>query len=147
MKRTDRTNRLIRLAGWALLACLLLAGALVIAAVSAAGDFGSTVIQIDGESMQLAELGIGHGLVAFVCLALTLLVLVLVLPLAVLAPLVIAAVVLIGVLLVAAGAVAMLFSPLILLALVAWFAVRAMRRSGAKNGAPAHPAGGATMTG
>jgi hypothetical protein len=143
----NRTNRTIGLVGWAMLACLLLAGVLVIAAVSAAGGIDGTVIQIDGEPMQFAELGIGHGLVALACIALTFVVLVLVVPLAVLIPLAIAAVALVGALLVAAGVMAMLFSPLILLGLAVWFAVRATRRSGPKNGAPAQAAGGATITG
>ena len=142
-----RTNRTMGFFGWAMLACVLLAGALVIAAVSVAGGIDSTAIQIDAEPMQFTELGIGHGLVALACIALTFVVLVLVLPLAVLIPLAIAAAALVGALLVAAGVMAMLFSPLILLGLVVWLAVRATRRSSPKNGAPAQAAGSATITG
>ena len=142
-----RTNRTMGFFGWAMLACLLIAGALVIAAVSAAGSIDGTVIRIDGEPMQFAELGIGHGLVALACIALTFVVLVLVVPLVVLIPLAIAAVVFVGSLLMAAGVVAMLFSPLILLGLIVWFAVRATRGSGQNTSAPAGPDGGATITG
>lgn len=142
-----RTNRTIGFFGWAMLACLLIAGAVVIAAVSAAGGIDSTMIRIDGEPMQFAELGIGHGLVALACIAGAMLVLMLVVPLAVLIPLSIAAVALVGALLVAAGVMAMLFSPLILLALAVWLIVRSVRRSGHKRGVPAHADGGATIAG
>lgn len=143
----NRTNRTIGFVGWAMLACLLIAGALVIAAVSAAGGVDSTLIRIDGEPMQFTELGIGHGLVALACIAGAMLVLMLVVPLAVLIPLAIAAVALVGALLVAAGVMAMLFSPLILLGLVVWLIVRSMRRSGPTNGAPAPADRSATIAG
>ena len=64
----------------------------------------------------------------------------LVVPLAMLIPLAIAAVAVIGALLLAAGVLAMVFSPLILLGLIVWFAVRRTRR-----GLPAHPDSGSTI--
>ena len=129
----NRTNRAIGIGGWSMRASLLLAAVLVIAAASAAGGIDRAVIRIDGEPMLLAGFGIGHGLVALACIALALLVLVLLVPVAVLIPLAIAAVAVIGALLLAAGVLAMVFSPLILLGLIVWFAVRRTRR-----GVPAH---------
>ena len=136
----NRTNRTIVMIGWSMLASLLLAAVLVIVAASAAGGIDSTVIRIDGEPMHLAGFGIGHGLVALACIALALPVLMLVVPLAMLIPLAIAAVAVIGALLLAAGVLAMVFSPLILLGLIVWFAVRRTRR-----GVPAHPDSGSTI--
>ncbi len=140
--------------GWATLASVLFAVALVIAAVSLTGAMDGATIEFNGDPWTLAELDTGHWLLAvggialaLLVLALMLLALALVVPLAVLIPLAIAAVALVGTLIVVAGVLAIVFSPLILLVVALWLLVRLMWRSTHHVEAKGTPASGATITG
>lgn len=136
-------KRTIGFLGWAMLASLVLGIVLVAVAVSTAGSIDTSMIQIDGQPMNLAQLDAGQWLLAAGGVALAVLIVVLVVPLAVLIPLAIVAVALVGVLLVLAGVLAMVFSPLIFAVLVVWLMVRLIRRDNAK----AQANGNATIAG
>ena len=137
-------NRLAKTLGWTALVGLLLAAVLVAVLVASlvamAGPLHSTLIQINGEPVTFAHLGIGEGLVAVAAVVLALLIVLLVVPFAVLLPLAIVALVLVGVLVVALGAVAgvaaLVFSPLILLAGAVWLIWRLLRSDRPKSAAP-----------
>ncbi|MDE2093895.1 MAG: hypothetical protein KGI87_08600 [Burkholderiales bacterium] len=130
-------NRIVKTLRWAALAGLLLAAVLVGSLVAMAGPLHSTLIQINGEPVTFAHLGVGEGLVAVAAVVLAMLIVLLVVPFAVLLPLAIVALVLVGVLVVAlgavAGAAALLFSPLILLAGAVWLVWRMVRSDSPKN--------------
>ncbi|HEY8707108.1 MAG TPA: hypothetical protein VIM34_03830 [Burkholderiaceae bacterium] len=134
-------KRVIKTLGWTALVGLLLAAVLVASLVAMVGPLHSTLIQINGEPVTFAHLGVGEGLVAVAGMVLALLIVLLVVPFAVLLPLAIVALVLIGVLVVALGAVAgvaaLVFSPLILLAGAVWLIWRLVRNDGPKNDAKA----------
>jgi len=136
-------KRTISFLGWAMLLSLALGVVLVTVAVSTMGSIDTTMIQIDGEPMNLVQLDVGHWLLAVGGVALALLIVVLVVPLAVLIPLAIAAVALVGALLLVAGVLAMVFSPLIFAVLLVWLMVRLIRRGNGK----ARAAGSATIAG
>ena len=133
MIRMNRMNRTVKILGWAMLGSLVIGVALVATAVWTAGAVGSTVIQINGEPISLAQLDAGHGLVAIAGIALAMLVVLLVVPLALLLPLAIVVLLLAGALLAVAGVVAMVFSPPILLGIAVWLMVRLIRRDGANG--------------
>ena len=130
-------KRVIKILGWTALVGLLLAALLAASLVAMVGLLHSTLIQINGEPITLAHLGVGEGLVAVVGMALALLIVLLVVPFAVLLPLAVVALVLIGMLVVALGAMAgvaaLVFSPLILLAGAVWLVWRLVRSDAAKN--------------
>lgn len=136
-------KRALKVLVWTMLVSLVLGIALVLAVWSMAGSMDPMTVQIDGDTVSLANLDAAHGLVAIGGIAIALLVVALVVPLAVLIPLAIVAVVLVGVLLVLAGVLAMVCSPLIFGALVIWLMVRLIRRSPAKG----QPGSSATITG
>ena len=133
-------TRFFKTLGWTALVGLLLAAVLVASLVAMTGPLHSTLIQINGEPVTFAHLGVGEGLVAVVGMALALLIVLLVVPLAVLLPLAVVALVLVGVLVVALGAVAgvaaLVFSPLILLAGAVWLIWRLVRSDRPKRTAP-----------
>ena len=140
-------KRSLNVLGWALLASLLLGVVLVTVAVSTMGSMDTTMVQFDGETMNPAQLDVGHWLLAVGGVALAVLIAVLVVPLAVLIPLAIVAVALVGVLLVLAGVLAMVFSPLIFAVLVVWLMLRLMVRLIRRDNSKTRAAGGATITG
>lgn len=133
-------NRIVKTLGWTALAGLLLAAVLVASLVAMVGPLHSTLIQINGEPVTFAHLGVGEGLVAVAAAVLALLIALLVVPFAVLLPLAIVALVLVGVLVVALGAVAgvaaLVFSPLILLAGAVWLIWRLVRGDRPKGAIP-----------
>ena len=142
-------NRAIKTLGWTLLVgvglCLLLVAG--IAALAGAFD-AAPVIEINGDTVTFAQMGVGDSLAALVGIGVALLVVLLVVPVAVLVPLLLVAVLLVGVgagvLLILAGAAALVCSPLILLVGVVWLIVR-LARGG--SGSKARAQAGATITG
>ena len=122
-------NTMIRFFGALLLASVLLAAAIGAAVMLWGAPFDHTSIVVNGEPLALGPWHGGHGLAAVAGLALGLLVMLLVVPLAVVLPLLIVAVVLAVGLSVLAGVAALLFSPLILLALGVWLIWRLAFRS------------------
>lgn len=142
-------KRVIKTLGWAALVGLLLAAVLVASIVAMVGPLHSTLIQINGEPVTFAHLGVGDGLVAVAGTVLALLIVLLVVPFAVLLPLAIVALVLIGALVVVLGAVAgvaaLVFSPLILLAGAVWLVWRLVRNDRPKTEAKAKADADATM--
>jgi hypothetical protein len=113
------------------------------------GDATGTLI-VNGHTIDPEQLGLGDAFGAAFGLALALLitaaVLLFVVPLAVLVPLGLVALLLAGVMIVVVGALALAFSPLILLAAAIWLLVRlarGRRTATAAGGA----AGGTTITG
>ncbi len=133
-------NRIVKTLGWTALAGLLLAAVLVTSVVAMVGPLHSTLIQINGEPVTFAHLGVSEGVVAVAGMVLALLIVLLVVPFAVLLPLAIVALVLVGVLVVALGAVAgvaaLVFSPLILLAGAVWLIWRLVRSDPPKIATP-----------
>jgi hypothetical protein len=123
--------------GKALLASLAFGVVLVVAATlmsgAMSGAMDGAVFQIDGEPVAFAQLGWLEGLCAIVGIAIALCVVVLVVPLALLLPLGLVLLALAAALLAVVGAVAMAFSPLLLLAAAAWLVVRLARRSGRQS--------------
>ena len=136
-------KRTINFLGLAMLVSLVLGVVLVTIAVATMGSIDTSMIQIDGESMNLAQLDVGQWLLVVGGVALALLIVVLVVPLAVLIPLAIAAVALVGALLLVAGVLAFVFSPLIFAVLLVWLVVRLIRRGDGKSRA----VGSATIAG
>jgi hypothetical protein len=101
------------------------------------------LVTVDGEQINLHGLSAGHAWLAFGGVVLAIVIVVIVVPLALLfglgVPLLIAGLALVAALLVAGVAVAVVSSPLILLALLFWWAVRPKRASA--PAAPPAPAG------
>ena len=122
-------KRVLRIAGWSLLIAALLGTLLAAATVAAVGAFDPALIEINGETFDLARLGAGHGLLAVGGVLLAALIVLLIVPLALLLPMLVVAVVLIGVMLVLAGVVTLVFSPLILLVGAGWLIWRLARRA------------------
>ena len=120
---------MIRFFGALLLASVLLAAVIAAAVMLWGAPLDHTSIVVNGEPLVLGPGHGVHGLAAVGGLALGLLVLLLVVPLAVVLPLLIVAVVLAVGLSVLAGVAALVFSPLILLALGVWLIWRLARRS------------------
>ena len=120
--------------GWAVLASAVVGIALVVAALALAASLDPLTIHVDGAPLDIDSLATGEWLFAIGGIALALLVVALVVPLAVLLPLALVALALLGVLLALAGAVALAFSPLILLGLAVWLVLRLIRRDAAKDG-------------
>ena len=120
-------KRAVKIAAWTLLIGVLLSAILGAVAVAAISALDPTLIEINGESFDLARLGAGHGLVAIGGLLLAGLIVLLVVPVAVLVPLLIVALVFGGVLLAFAGVVTLVFSPLILLVGLGWLIWRLAR--------------------
>ena len=133
-------TRIFKTLGWTALVGLLLAAALVASLVAMTGPLHSTLIQINGEPVTFAHLGVGEGLAAVAAVVLALLIVLLAVPFAVLLPLAIVALVLVGMLVVALGAVAgvaaLVFSPLILLAGAVWLIWRLVRGDRPKSATP-----------
>ena len=125
-------NRLIRGLGWAMLVGLGLCVLVVVGLATIVGAFDATpVIEINGDSVTLAQMGAGQAVAAVFGVAVALLVVLLVVPVAVMVPLLIVALVLVGVgagvLLLLAGAAALVCSPLILLVGAVWLIARLAR--------------------
>jgi len=121
------------------LVSMLLLGVVLVAALVAVcllwgGPLGHTVINIDGETLDLAQWQGGEALACIGGLAIGALVLLVVVPFAVFLPLLIVCGVLALVLAVVgaalAGVAALVFSPLFLVAAVVWLIWRLVRRSG-----------------
>ena len=140
-------TRTLRILGWTALAGLLLSVLLVASAVAIVGAIDPTVIEINGETMDLAQFGVGHGVVAVAGVLLAglvvLVVLLFVVPFALLVPVLVLGLVGAGVLLALAGVAALLFSPLILVAGAVWLVWRLLRGNSAARRAKAD----ATMAG
>ena len=132
-------NRVMRTLGWTMLVGVALCVLTVAGLATIVGAFDAApVIEINGDSVTLAQLGAGQAVAAVFGVGIALLVLLLVVPVAVLLPLLIVALVLVGVgagaLLLLAGAAALVCSPLILLVGAVWLIARLARgRSGARN--------------
>jgi len=117
---------------------MLLLGVVLVAALVAACLWGApldhTVINIDGETLDLAQWQGGDALACLGGLAIGALVLLVVVPFAVFLPLLVVGVLLAVVLAVVgatlAGVAALVFSPLFLVAAVVWLIWRLVRRSG-----------------
>ena len=111
---------------------VVLVAALVAACLLWGAPLGHTVINIDGETLDLAQWQGGEALACLGGLAIGSLVLLVVVPFAVFLPLLIVGVVLALVLAVVgatlAGVAALVFSPLILVAAVVWLIWRLVRR-------------------
>lgn len=122
----------------ALLLVAIVASALL---VGAALWFGTpldhTVVHIDDSSVQIADLGIGHGLLAVAGVALACAIVLLVVPLAVLLPLALAAIGVTVALAIAAAVLGVVFSPLILVIALIWWALRRHRHDGTPPAPPA----------
>jgi hypothetical protein len=139
-----------RPSAWRWLGWLLLLGVLAVAllaALSVGVAFNDLppdlLVTVDGEQINLHGLNAGHAWLAFGAVVLAMVIVVVVVPLALLfgigVPLVIAGLGIIVVLLVAGVAVAVVGSPLILLGLLLWWAVRPKKPS--MPAAPRAPAG------
>lgn len=122
-----------------LLALVLLCAVLALLGVAVAAPFGDEVIQINGEEVRIAQLHGGHWLGAMVGLLVAGVVVLFVVPVVVLVPLALVAVLLSALLALAAGVVAVVFSPLLVLAAVVWLIWRIAR--GKKPAADATIAG------
>ena len=125
-------NRVIKGLGWTLLVSVGLCVLIVASLAALVGSFDAApVIEINGDSVTLAQLGAGQAVAAVFGVGIALLVLLLVVPVAVLLPLLIVALVLVGVgagaLLLLAGAAALVCSPLILLVGAVWLIARLAR--------------------
>ncbi len=140
-------TRTLRILGWTALAGLLLSVLLVASAVAIVGAIDPTVIEINGETMNLAQFGVGHGVVAVAGVLLAglvvLVVLLFVVPFALLVPVLVLGLVGAGMLLALAGVAALLFSPLILVVGAVWLVWRMLRGNSAARRARA----GATIPG
>ena len=117
-------KRTLKFLGWAMLASAVLGIALVALGLAAAGSFEPTTVHFNGEPIWVGDVDFFDGLVAVCGIALALFIVVLVVPLAVLIPLAVALLAVVGSLFAVAGVLALLFSPLILLALAVWLIVR-----------------------
>ena len=129
-----------RPSAWRWLGWLLLLGVLAVA-VTAAVAIGlafndlppDVLVTVDGEQINLHGLHAGHAWLAFGGVVLALVIVVIVVPLALLfgigVPLVIAGLAIIAALLLAGITIAVVGSPLILLGLLLWWAVRPKRPS------------------
>ena len=134
-------NRTLTSMAWVLLAALAIGVALV------AGSISTTtvpfdlepLIEINGETITLADASVGHWLAGSIGVLVALLVVLLVVPFAVLLPLLIVGLVLTavigGTLLFLFGTLALVFSPLLLLLGAVWLIVRLARGSRRKAGA------------
>ncbi len=127
-------KRVFKIAGWTLLVAVLLSAMLGAVAVAAFSALDPALIEINGESFDLARLGAAHGLVAIGGLLLAGLIVLLVVPAVVLVPLVVVALVLGGVLLAVAGVVTLVFSPLILIVALGWLIWRLARPARDRSG-------------
>lgn len=132
----------------ALLLVAIVASALL---VGAALWFGTpmdhAVIHIDDSSLQIADLGAGQWLLAIGGIALACAIVLLVVPLAVLLPLALAAVGVTVALAIAAAVLGVVFSPLILVVALIWWALRRNRRAEAPAPASPPPQTPATIAG
>lgn len=133
---------------WRALGWLVLAAAVVMAAVTAISLVvalnhlpGDLLVTVDGERVDLQALQAGHWFLAIGGVVLATLIVLLVVPMALLLgvglPLVLAGLGLVAALLATALALALVGSPLILLGLLVWWAVRPRRQAGASM--PAAP--------
>ena len=140
-------TRTLRILGWTALAGLLLSVLLVAGAVAIVGAIHPIGIEINGETLDLAQFGVGHGVVsvggALLAGLVVVVVLLFVAPFALLVPLLVIGMVAGGVLLALAGVAALLFSPLILAAGAVWLVWRLLRGNSAARRAKAD----ATMAG
>lgn len=134
---------------WRWIGWLLLAGILVVAlttAVSLATMFNhippDLLVTVDGEQIDLQGLHAGHAWLIFGAVVLALVIVVIVVPLALLfgvgVPLLLAALGVVAALACAAVAIAVVGSPVILLALLLWWAVRP-KKTPAAPPAPSAP--------
>ena len=125
---------LSKVLGSVLLLGVVLVAALVAACLLWGAPLDHTVINIDGETLDLAQWQGGDALACFGGLAIGALVLLVVVPFAVFLPLLVVGVLLAVVLAVVgatlAGVAALVFSPLFLVAAVVWLVWRLVRRSG-----------------
>lgn len=124
--------------GTVLLVALLASAVLVGSALWFGTPLDHAVLRIDDTSVQIADLGAGHWLLAFAGVALACAIVMLVVPLAVLLPLALAAIGVTIALAVAAAAIGVVFSPLILVVALVWWALR--RRDRAADTPAAAPA-------
>jgi hypothetical protein len=113
-------KRWTTIVGGALLGVVLLGLALLIGAIVAAGTLHPSVIEINGEPLQWAQLGAGHWLLGVAGVVVAALVVMLVVPVAVVLPLLVVGLVLVGVVLALAGVAALVCSPLLLLGGFGW---------------------------
>jgi len=127
-------SRAFKTLGWALLAALIVGTAAFVAMISAVGPQDLATIELNGETLNLAQLHGSHWLVAIgaaaavmLALVIALLVLLLVVPIAVLVPLAVVALVLTGLLVAAAGVAAFALSPVILVVALIWLIWRLVR--------------------
>ncbi|HEX5684439.1 MAG TPA: hypothetical protein VFY73_10450 [Ideonella sp.] len=129
--------------GWALLiGTLAIALVTVVSLVTMFNHLPpDLLITVDGEQIELGGLEAGHAWLAFGAIVLAMVIVVIVVPLALLfgvgLPLLMVALGVVAALLCAALAVAVVGSPVILLGLLLWWAVRPKKKT---TGAPAAPA-------
>lgn len=135
---------------WRWLGWALLIGTLVIAlvtAISLATMFNhlppDLLITVDGEQIELGGLEASHAWLAFGAVVLAMVIVVIVVPLALLfgvgVPLLMVALGVVAALLCAALAIAVVGSPVILLGLLLWWAIRPKKQSPATPAAPMAP--------
>ena len=139
-----RTGQVFRARGWTVAIGAVLCIALAVIFAANAGPFDlPAVIEINGETVRLSEMGLGsiHGVLAIGGVAVAAIAaataLLIVLPMAVLLPLLLVALVVCGVLIVAlvaiTGAAAFVFSPLIVIVGVMWLCARLLRGGRSRN--------------
>jgi hypothetical protein len=129
-------SRAIKTLGWTLLVALVLGIAALVAVVSVMSPLDHATFELNGETLNLAQLHGGHWLLAIgaasaavLALVIALLVVLVVVPVAVLMPLVVVALVLAGLLVAAAGIAAFALSPVILAVALVWLIWRLVRGS------------------